>query len=93
MAVLQSEQEAAIATVEAMVYESAELSCEILLDPTLSSVRQRTNEYVRSCTLPGTNEQLAGQQSSMNKAFPWHLLPTSHNISILNHFQHSQSTL
>ena len=59
MAVLQAEQEAAITTAEEMVYESADVSGEILLDPTLSSVRQRTEEYVESCTLPGTSGQMA----------------------------------
>ena len=59
MAVLQAEQEAASATAEEMVYESAELSDEILLDPTLLSVQQRTEEYVESCTLPGISEKMA----------------------------------
>ena len=58
MAVLQAEKEAAIATAEEMVYEAAELNGEILLDPT-SSVRQRTEEYVASCTVPEPSEKMA----------------------------------
>ena len=58
-AILQAEQEVAIATAEEMVYEAAELNGEILLDPTSSSVRQSTEEYVASCTLPEPSEKMA----------------------------------
>ena len=57
MAVLKAEQEAAIATAEEMVYDTAELDGGNVLDPSHSSVRQRTEEYLKSCILPGAREE------------------------------------
>ena len=40
-----------------MVYNTAELDGGNVLDPLLSSVRQRTEEYLKSCILPGASEE------------------------------------
>ena len=57
MAILQAEQEAAVATVEEMVYESAECDIENQLGPTPINIRQRTEEYVKSYALIDASEQ------------------------------------